>query len=108
MEDSWNPGVSRGREYIDRLRAEGTITKWDGRHNRPVRDGSTWVEREIDKIPEASYKGLRREQVLRRLEAYLKQGQSKRDALARLRDSLRPDSGPANDGSKLAILAKGD
>ena len=58
MQDSWNPGVSRGREYIDQLRAEGTITKWDEKHNRPVRDGSTWVEREIDKLPEGSYRIL--------------------------------------------------
>lgn len=43
---------------------------------------------------EGSYKGLRREQVLRRLEAYLKSAMSKTDALARLRDSLRSDSGP--------------
>ena len=108
MEDSWNSGTSKGREFIDRLRTEGTITKWDERHNRPVRDGSTWAEREIDKLPEGSYKGLRREQVLRRLEQFLKQGLSKRDALTRLRESLRSDSGPANDSSKLAILSKDD
>ena len=107
MEDSWTRG-SQGRAYIDRLRAEGTITKWDERHNRPVRDGSTWAEREIDKLPEGSYKGLRREQVLRRLEQFLKQGLSKQDALTRLRDSLRSNSGPANDSSKLAILSKDD
>ena len=47
MKNEWNPGVSKGRAFIDRLRAEGTITKWDARHNRPVRDGSTWVEKEI-------------------------------------------------------------
>jgi hypothetical protein len=108
MEDSWNPGTSKGREFIDRLRTEGTITKWDERHNRPVRDGSTWAEREIDKLPEGSYKGLRREQVLRRLEQYMKQGLSTKDALTRLRESLRSNSGPANDRSKLAILSKGD
>ena len=107
MEDSWNPGPSKGRAFIDRLRAEGTITKWDEKHNRPVRDGSTWVEKEIDKIPAEEYKGLRREQVLRRLEAYLKSGMSKPNALARLRASLRSDSGPANPG-KLAILSKDD
>ena len=58
-------------------------------NNRPVRDGSTWVEREVDKLPEGSYEGLRREQVLRRLEAYLKQGMSQPDALARLREYVR-------------------
>jgi hypothetical protein len=73
-----------------------------------VRDGSTWVEKEIDKLPEGSYRGLRREQVLRRLEQYMKQSLSKRDALTRLRESLRSNSGPANDRSKLAILSKGD
>ena len=105
--DSWNCRPSKGRAFIDRLRAEGTITKWDERHNRPVRDGSTWVEREIDKIPAEEYKGLRREQVLWRLEQYLKQGSSKPDSLARLRASLRSDSGPANPG-KLAVLSKDD
>ena len=108
MEDSWNLGTSKGRAFIDRLRAEGTITEWDERHNRPVRDGSTFAEREIDKLPEGSYTGLRREQVLRRLEAYLKSNMSKVDALARLRESLRPNSGPANDSGKLAILSKDD
>ena len=73
-----------------------------------MRDGSTWVEKEIDKIPAEEYKGLRREQVLRRLEAYLKSNMSKVDALARLRESLRPNSGPANDSGKLAILSKDD
>ena len=33
MEDTWTRG-SQGREFIDRLRAEGTITKWDERHRR--------------------------------------------------------------------------
>ena len=60
-----------------------------------------------DKIPEADYKGLRREQVLRRLEAYVKQGMDQPDASARLRESLRPQDGPANDGP-LAILTKDD
>ena len=107
MEDSWNPGPSKGRAFIDRLRAEGTITKWDEKHNRPVRDGSTWVEKEIDKLPEGSYKGLRREQVIRRLEQYLKQAMSKSDSLARLRASLQSNSGPANPG-KLAIMGIDD
>ena len=107
MEDSWNSGPSKGRAFIDRLRAKGTISKWDDKHNRPVRDGSTWVEREVDKLPESSYTGLRREQVIRRLEQYLKQGQSKRDALARLKKSLQAKTGPANEGP-LAILAKND
>ena len=44
-------------------------------------------------------------QVLRRLEAYLKQGMKKSDAIARLRDSLEPKTGAANDGP-LAILSK--
>ena len=92
---------------IDKLRADGIVSKWDEKHNRPVRDGSTWVEREVDKLPEGSHEGLRREQVIRRLEAYLKQGMSQPDALARLRESLRPKTGPANDGP-LAILAKDD
>ncbi len=91
----------------DKLRADGIVSKWDEKHNRPVRDGSTWVEREVDKIPEAEFKGLRREQVLRRLEAYLKQGMGQPNALVRLRESLQPTTGPANDGP-LAILARDD
>ena len=46
-------------------------------------------------------------QVLWRLEQYLKQGMSKDDALAHLRDSVWSDSGPTNPG-KLAILSKDD
>eukprot|EP01046_Picozoa_sp_COSAG06_P062801 COSAG06_NODE_14313_length_1167_cov_6.308052_3_plen_118_part_00 len=86
----------------------GHGAKWDERHNRLVRDGSMWVEKEIDKLPEGSYRGLWREQVLWWLEQYMKQSLSKRDALTRLRDSLRSDSGPTNDSSKLAILSKED
>ena len=73
-----------------------------------MRDGTTWAEKEVTKIPRARYGDLRYEQVLRRLEQYMKQSLSKRDALTRLRDSLRSDSGPANDSSKLAILSKED
>ena len=104
MQDTWVGAPSKGRRYIDELRADGTISKWDEWHNHPMRDGSTWVEGEVDKLPEGSYKGLRREQVLWRLEQYLKQGMSKPNALIRLRDSLRSDGGPTNP-AKLAILA---
>ena len=72
-----------------------------------MRDGSTWVEKEIDKLPEGSYRGLRREQVLRRLEQYMKQGMNKRDALTRLTQSLDTQR-PANVSSQLAIMAKDD
>ena len=81
MRDKWNPGPSKGRNFIDKLRADGIVSKWDEKHNRPVRDGTTWVEREVDKIPKADYEGLRREQVIRRLEAYIKQGMKQPDAL---------------------------
>lgn len=107
MESEWNPGPAKGRALADRLRAEGTITKWDEPHNRSVRDGSTWAEREVEKLPAASYAKLRREQVLRRLEQYMKQGMNKGDALTRLKQSLRATSGPANAGP-LAILGKDD
>eukprot|EP01043_Picozoa_sp_COSAG02_P034216 COSAG02_NODE_2381_length_8995_cov_3.430980_9_plen_179_part_00 len=78
----------------DKLRAEGILSKWDAKHNRPVRDGTTFVEQEIDKIPAEEYKGMRREQVVRRLEAYLKAGMSKPDSIERLRGSLRSKRGP--------------
>jgi hypothetical protein len=61
----------------------------------------------LGELPEDSYKGLRREQVMRRLEAYLKQGMGQPDALVRLRESLQPKTGSANDGP-LAILTKDD
>ena len=67
METEWNPGPAKGRALADRLRAEGVISKWDEQHNRSVRDGSTWAEREVERLPVASYGKLRREQVLRRL-----------------------------------------
>lgn len=61
MKNEWNPGVSKGRDYtstiivssIDKLRTEGTISNWDAKHNRFVRDGSTWAEQEIDKLDHA-------------------------------------------------------
>ena len=107
MESEWNPGPAKGRALADRLRADGVISKWDEQHNRSVRDGSTWAEREVEKLPAASYGKLRREQVLRRLEQYMKQGMNKANALTRLKQSLRATSGPANAGP-LAILGKDD
>ena len=110
MQDSWNPGVSKGREYIDKLRADNVISGWDSKHNRFERTGKTWAEREVDKLGENAWKrvGMTRERTLRRLEQYMKQGMSKDDALTRLKDSLEPaHSGPANPG-KLAIMGIDD
>ena len=83
MTDTWTGGVSRGRDYIDKLREEKVIPGWDERHNRPLRDGDTWAEEQIDLLPAGSYDGLRREQVLRRLVQYLKQGAPARARLDR-------------------------
>ena len=47
------------------------------------RDGDTWAEEQIDLLPAGSYDGLRREQVLRRLVQYLKQGAPARARLDR-------------------------
>ena len=109
MKDEWNPGVSKGKDYTDKLRTENTISKWDAKHNRFVRDGSTWAEREIDKLGTSAWEsaGMTREKTLRRLEQYMKQGMAKSDALKRLRESLQVNKGPANSG-KLAILTKDD
>ena len=106
MKDTWNPGPSKGRAFVQKLRREGTISGWDDKHNRYERTGKTWAEREVDKIGEKAWKraGMTRERTLRRLEQYMKQGMNKRDALKRLKDSLEPaHSGPANAG-KLAIM----
>jgi hypothetical protein len=47
---------------------------------------------------------MTRERTLRRLEQYMKQGMPKRDALARLRQSLEPPhTRPANAGT-LAVM----
>ena len=70
-----------------------------------MRDGTTWAEKEVTKIPRARYGDLRYEQVLRRLEQYMKQGMNKRDALERLTQSLDTQR-PANASSRLAIMAK--
>ena len=59
----------------------------------------------MTKIPRARYGDLRYEQVLRRLEQYMKQGMNKRDALERLTQSLDTQR-PANASSRLAIMAK--
>ena len=110
MTTEWNPGKSKGREYIDELRRKNVISRWDSKHNRPERTGETWSEREVDKLDENAWKrvDMTREKTLRRLEQYMKQGMSKPDALKRLSDSLQSDSGkPANPG-KLAIMGIDD
>jgi hypothetical protein len=110
MRTEWNPGRSKGREYIDELRRKNVISGWDSKHNRFERTGNTWSEREVDKLGEKAWTrvGMTREKTLRRLEQYMKQGMSKDDAIERLRQSLEPPhSGPVNAG-KLAILSKDD
>ena len=74
MQDSWNPGVSKGREYIDKLRADNVISGWDSKHNRFERTGNKWSEQEVDKLGERAWKrgGMTREKTLRRLEQYMK------------------------------------
>ena len=52
MRTEWNPGPSKGRAFIDKLRAENVISGWDSKHNRFERTGNTWSEREVDKIDE--------------------------------------------------------
>ena len=96
MRTEWNPGKSKGRAFIDKLRADNVISKWDSKHNRPERTGKTWSEQEVDKVGESAWKraGMTREKTLRRLEQYMKQGMSKPDALKRLNDSLQSNSGP--------------
>ena len=110
MRTEWNPGPSKGRAFIDKLRADNVISGWDKKHNRFERTGNTFAEREIDKLGESAWKrvGMTRERTLRRLEQYMKQGMSKDDALARLRESLEPaHSGPVNAGA-LAIMGIDD
>ena len=70
MTTEWNPGKSKGREYIDKLRADNVVSKWDSKHNRPERTGKTWSEREVDKLDENAWKraGMTREKTFRRLE----------------------------------------
>jgi hypothetical protein len=105
MKDTWNPGPSKGRAFVQTLRRTNVIPGFDERLNRYKRTGETWAEREVDKLGEAWKRvGMTREKTLRRLTAYMTQGMNKRDALKRLRESLEPaHSGPANAG-KLAIM----
>ena len=105
MEDVWH-GPRKGRDFTDKLRQANTIPKWDTASNRPKRDGSSWAEKEIAKIPKQEYVGLRTEQILRRLIEYLSQGMSKKDALERLQRSIH--MGAANTVSTLAALKKDD
>jgi hypothetical protein len=104
MRTEWNPGPSKGRAYIDKLRADNVISGWDEKHNRFERTGET-SEREVNKLGEKAWKrvGMTREKTLWRLEQYMKQGMSKPDALKRLNESLQSNGGPANPG-KLAIM----
>jgi hypothetical protein len=104
MESKWY-GVTAGREHADELRRAGVITRYDEQAGEIVRDGTTWVEKEVARIPRARYGDLRYEQVLRRLEQYTKQGMNKTIALERLTQSLDSQR-PANASSRLAIMAK--
>ena len=71
----------------------------------PIRDGSSWAEKRISAISRDRRGGLGYETLLGRLVQYLRSGQSKKDALKRLYDSL--DTGaPVNDSRKLAILTR--
>ena len=71
----------------------------------PIRDGSSWAEKRISAIPKDMRGGLGYETLLGRLVQYLRSGQSKKDALKRLYQSL--DTGaPVNDSRKLAILTR--
>jgi hypothetical protein len=109
MKDTWNPGPSKGRAFVQTLRRTNVIPGFDERLNRYKRTGETWAEREVDKLGEAWKRvGMTREKTLRRLTAYMTQGMNKRDALARLRESLEPaHMGPANPGA-LAIMGIDD
>ena len=51
MRTEWNPGPSKGRAFIDKLRADNVISGWDSKHNRFERTGETWrSERSISSV----------------------------------------------------------
>ena len=52
MRTEWNPGPSKGRAFIDKLRTDNVISGWDSKHNRFERTGETWSEQEVDKLGE--------------------------------------------------------
>jgi hypothetical protein len=52
MKDTWNPGPSKGRDFVQKLRRDGTISGWDEKHNRYERTGKTWSEQQVDKLGE--------------------------------------------------------
>ena len=66
MRTEWNPGPSKGKAFIDKLRADNVISGWDEKHNRFERTGKTWSEREVDKLGENAWKrvGMTRERTL--------------------------------------------
>jgi hypothetical protein len=50
MRTEWNPGPSKGRAFIDKLRADNVISGWDEKHNRFERTGKAWSEQQVDKL----------------------------------------------------------
>jgi hypothetical protein len=110
MKDTWNPGPSKGRAFVQKLRRTNVIPGFDERLNRYERTGHSVSEPQVDILGEKAWKrvGMTREKTLIRLTAYMTQGMSKDDALKRLKDSLEPaHSGPANPGA-LAIMGIDD
>jgi hypothetical protein len=81
-------------------RAFASPPKW-----KSVLDGSSWSEKEVAKLTDQEVGDASREKLTWRLVAYLRQGNSKEEALRRLKDSL---SATPDTSAPLAIVTRDD
>ena len=80
------------------------LEKKDGKW-KSVLDGSSWSEKEVAKLTDQEVGDASREKLTWRLVAYLRQGNSKEEALRRLKDSL---SATPDTSAPLAIVTRDD
>jgi hypothetical protein len=102
METEYLPGRTQ-TGLSQKLSSDNTIPKLekvDGKW-KSVLNGDSWAEKEVAKLTDEDVGNVNREKLLWRLVTYLRQGNTKPQALRRLRESL--DTGP-DTSAPLAIV----
>ena len=80
------------------------LKKVDGKW-KSVLNGDSWAEKEVAKLTDDEVGDISREKLTWRLVAYMRQGNSKGDALRRLKESLATSPDPS---APLAIVTRDD
>ena len=106
METEYLPGRTKAG-LSQKLSDDNTIpklTKIDGKW-KSVLNGDSWAEKEVAKLTDDEVGDISREKLTWRLVAYMRQGNSKGDALRRLKESLATSPDPS---APLAIVTRDD